>query len=172
MTSRMRGAGQRSQFTIAGLMVVVLLFAVVLAAMRNSSGALVGVLHIVAVALLATSVLGAIMRRGRSRADWLGCAVFAWTYYITNSFPNARFNNTIANMLPGELGLALGTMAFGVMGRFAARILDKLAAEAESKELSRTVDLATLLERTGEAGQAVQNEAQPPSAGSSQEVSQ
>jgi hypothetical protein len=70
----------RPRFSIAGLMVVVLVCAVGVAALRYASEAWAGAMFTLALGVLAAAGLGAVYRRGRKRAFWLGAAVFGWGY--------------------------------------------------------------------------------------------
>jgi hypothetical protein len=68
------------RFSIARLMGVVLLVALGLAALRDSSEIWAGVLLLLTSGILALAVVGAACRRGADRAWWLGFAVFGWGY--------------------------------------------------------------------------------------------
>ena len=71
---------RRPTFTIASLMVSVLFVALACVAMRNPTPLLASVVFSAAVAILAAAVLLACVRRGRSRAGWVGMAAFGLAY--------------------------------------------------------------------------------------------
>lgn len=69
------------RFTVAGLMVIVLLIAMGLAALRSQSIVWTSAVFTAAIILFSTSVVGAISTGGLARSTWAGMAVFGWTYY-------------------------------------------------------------------------------------------
>lgn len=68
----------RYRLTLAGLMGIVLAFAVGFAALRNASRARAGATYLLTLGLLCTAVVGAVTRRG----PWFGAAIFGWSYAI------------------------------------------------------------------------------------------
>jgi hypothetical protein len=78
------------RMSIAALMTVVLVLAVGFAALRSSSKAWSVVVLTLTLVLQFTAILGAIYRRGRDRAGWLGFALFGWGYWILSSAPAFR----------------------------------------------------------------------------------
>jgi hypothetical protein len=70
----------RPRFSIAGLMVVVLVVGVSVAALRSASGVWAALLFTLTLAVLAVAPLGVVYRRARSRAFWLGFGLFGWGY--------------------------------------------------------------------------------------------
>ena len=68
------------RFSIAGLMGVVLLTAIGLAALRSPSETWAGVLLLATLAALCIALVGAICRTGAQRGGWIGFAVFGWVY--------------------------------------------------------------------------------------------
>jgi hypothetical protein len=77
----------RFRFSVAGLMALILLLAVGMAALRNPTGFWASAIFTAAVALFAVSVVGAMARRGVSRFSWAGLAVFGWAYLIISFGP-------------------------------------------------------------------------------------
>jgi hypothetical protein len=69
------------RFTIAGLMGVVLILALGLAALRNPTGVWASFVPLVTRSLLCLAVVGAICRKGTERAWWLGFALFGWNHF-------------------------------------------------------------------------------------------
>ncbi len=72
----------RVRFTIAGLMIAVVVFAVGLAGLRAASPLWASAVFTITVTLLTTAILGAAACRGRPRVAWLGFSVFGWTYLL------------------------------------------------------------------------------------------
>ncbi|MDB5352859.1 MAG: hypothetical protein JWN86_4106 [Planctomycetota bacterium] len=75
------------RFSIAGLMVVVLVSGVAVAALKNASDAWAGVLLLLTLLLLGISLLGILHRRGGARAFWQGFAIFGWGYLVLSQAP-------------------------------------------------------------------------------------
>lgn len=71
---------RKLRFTLAGLMVFVLVAAVGLAALRNASPAWSGSIYLLSRAVLGLGIILAIYRRGADRAWWLGFCLFGWGY--------------------------------------------------------------------------------------------
>ena len=69
---------RRFRFSIAGLLVVVLIIAVAVAALRSATDAWEGCVFGTALLALLTAVLLAVHRTDRRRAYWLGFALFGW----------------------------------------------------------------------------------------------
>jgi hypothetical protein len=65
---------------IAGLMGVVLVVALGMAALRNASEALAGVTYLMTAGILCLAVVGVVCRGASERAWWLGFALFGWGY--------------------------------------------------------------------------------------------
>jgi hypothetical protein len=68
------------RFSIAGLMAVVLVCGVAVAALRNASEIWAGILLLLTLGLLAAALLGVAYRREAGRAGWIGFALFGWGY--------------------------------------------------------------------------------------------
>ncbi|MDB5350671.1 MAG: hypothetical protein JWN86_1918 [Planctomycetota bacterium] len=92
---------KRPRFTIASILVVVVLVAVGLAALRAATDAWDVGLFGITVLILLTAVLGAVHRPDRPRAFWLGFALFGWVYLVASLIP------AIENRLPTGMGLML-----------------------------------------------------------------
>jgi hypothetical protein len=69
------------RFSIAGLMGVVLVAAIGLAALRNPTELWDGVMFLLTCGVLMLSVVGVVCRREGGRAWWLGFALFGWGYF-------------------------------------------------------------------------------------------
>ena len=67
---------RKPRFSIAGLMTIVLVAAVGLAALRSPSPAWAGTLFMVTCGVFGLAIVGAIYRVGVARAWWLGFCVF------------------------------------------------------------------------------------------------
>src|SRR4051812_9031328 len=70
------------RYSIGGLMILMLVLAVSVAALRDASDAWAGVFLGVTLFLLASSLLGILYRRGATRAGWQGFALFGWGYLV------------------------------------------------------------------------------------------
>jgi len=68
------------RFSIGGLMGVVLVASIGLAALRSASEIWAGVMFLVTCGMLALAVVGVVCRRDEKRAWWLGFALFGWGY--------------------------------------------------------------------------------------------
>lgn len=68
------------RFSIAGLMGIVLVTSLGLAALASASEAWAGAMLLLQWAILALAVVGAICRQGPARAWWLGFLLFGWGY--------------------------------------------------------------------------------------------
>lgn len=75
------------RFTIAGLMVVVLICGVGLASLRDTSEFWSGILLSITLLLLGFAIAGVAYRREGQRAFWLGFAVFGWGYLTITQGP-------------------------------------------------------------------------------------
>ncbi len=71
---------QTIRFSIAGLMGIVLVAAIGLAALRNASETWAGVMLLLTCGALALAVVGVVCRAEAERAWWLGFALFGWGY--------------------------------------------------------------------------------------------
>lgn len=71
---------RRIRFSLAGLMGLVLVAGVGIAALRNASPAWTGSMLFLTLALLGVSVLGMVYRRDGKRAFWLGWGIFSGGY--------------------------------------------------------------------------------------------
>jgi hypothetical protein len=70
----------RFRTSIRGVMAVVLLFAVGVAALREADDLWASALFSLTLGILGVAALGAAFRRGRSRASYAGAAAFGWAY--------------------------------------------------------------------------------------------
>jgi hypothetical protein len=74
------------RFSIAGLMGIVMVAAVGLAALTKPSEIWAGAMLLLTCGILALAVVGAIYREGPRRAWWLGVSVFGWGYMALSAF--------------------------------------------------------------------------------------
>jgi hypothetical protein len=79
---------RRIRFTIASLLVVVLVLALGFAALRESNEPWESGLFTITLAVLLTSILLAIHRTESRRAFWTGFALFGWTYLALSLVPS------------------------------------------------------------------------------------
>jgi hypothetical protein len=91
------------RFTIAGLMGLVVVVAVGVAALRFASETWAGVLLMLTLGVLGAAVLALHERAGVSRAWWRGFALFGWGYVVLALGPWA--SEAIAPHLPTTIGL-------------------------------------------------------------------
>ena len=78
---------KRFRFSIAGLMAMILLLAIGMAALRDPTTLWASALFTAAVILCTASFLGAMAHRGVLRFSWAGIAVFGWVYLIISLGP-------------------------------------------------------------------------------------
>jgi hypothetical protein len=76
-----------TRVSVGGLLAVILFAAIGLAALRASTDLWAGLVNASALMLLGSAILAAILRRGASRAFWLGFAVFGCGYLALASGP-------------------------------------------------------------------------------------
>ncbi len=83
---------RKFRFTIGWLMILVLVLAIGLAALRNPSVMWVGTIFLATRVILALAVIGVVLRKHAERAWWLGFSVFGWGYLmlITPGPPTMR----------------------------------------------------------------------------------
>src|SRR5215475_7161898 len=70
------------RFSIAGLMGIVLVVAVGLGGLMSPSPMKAGAIFMMTCGLLGLALVGAIYRRGKQRAWWVGFCVFGWGYLL------------------------------------------------------------------------------------------
>ena len=78
----------RLRFSIAQLMVCVLVAGFGFAALRNADPFWANASYTLAVVLIATALVGALVRKGRARAAWTGFAVFGWCELLVVHLPD------------------------------------------------------------------------------------
>ncbi len=86
------------RFSVRTLMVLIVGAAAGLAALRDASEIWAGIMLTLVLSILGTAIFGAIYKRGRRRADWLGFAVFGWGYFMLAFGPG--FSTELGNRLP------------------------------------------------------------------------
>src|SRR4051812_14732388 len=79
---------KRIRFTIASLLVVVVVFAVGFTAMRESNEIWDSSLFSLTLGVLLISVLLAVHRTEARRSFWLGFATFGWIYLVLSLIPS------------------------------------------------------------------------------------
>lgn len=75
-----RGILMRTRVSIGGLMGIVLIAAIGLAALRNANQTWAGVILLLTCGVLTFAIIGVVCRRQAERAWWLGFALFGWGY--------------------------------------------------------------------------------------------
>jgi hypothetical protein len=83
--------GRTIRFSIAGLMGVVLVAAIGMAALRSASETWAGVLFFSACGAFTLAIVGIIYRGQAERAWWLGFALFGWGYLAAAFWPMDHF---------------------------------------------------------------------------------
>jgi hypothetical protein len=78
---------RRPQISIAGLLLVVLVFAIGTAAIRSGSSAWAGAIFSITVYTMICSLLGVVLTRGLRRVYWSGFAVLGWSYLLLIYLP-------------------------------------------------------------------------------------
>jgi hypothetical protein len=78
------------RFPIAAAMAAILIAGVGLAAMKNPTELWAGTIFTLAWVALLVGLLGAVLRRGRERAAWLGFTLFGWSYVLVCIVPPLR----------------------------------------------------------------------------------
>jgi hypothetical protein len=116
------------RFSIAGLMGIVVVAAVGLAALRNASETWAGMILLLTCGVLALAVVGVVCRAGSERAWWLGFALFGWGYLVLafGFWPEDRSPRlptlVLLDMVSRQLGVTppsnggMGGMGGGMMG--------------------------------------------------------
>jgi len=92
---------------IAGLMAIIVVVAVELAALGNATGVSVDVSRILTVALLVMSTYLARYRTGAEGAWWFGFSLFGWSYYVLMLDAMGRWfafsSDSIVSFLPAAI---------------------------------------------------------------------
>ncbi len=101
------------RFSIAGLMGVVLVAAIGVAALRDASVTWAGVMFLLTCGLLALAVVGLVCRGNSERAWWLGVCLFGWGYvklaFFTRFYAQPGMATTsLIKALGQQLGLLHG----------------------------------------------------------------
>jgi hypothetical protein len=94
---------KRLRFSVAGLMAVILLFAVGMAALRAPTDLWASGMFTAAITLFSTSILGAMATRGSARLSWPVVAVFGWIYLIIAFAPRGVHPIEPPRLLPSAL---------------------------------------------------------------------
>src|SRR5262245_29129862 len=91
--------------SIAGLMIVVLVCGVAVAALRDASDTWQGIVVLLTLIVLGVAILGAIERTDEKRAFWRGFAIFGWGYLALAQAP--WFTEQVGQRLPTSQVLSL-----------------------------------------------------------------
>jgi hypothetical protein len=78
----------RLRFSIAQMMASVLLAGFGFAALRNADAIWASASYTLAIVVIATALVGALVRKGPTRATWTGFAVFGWCYFLVVHLPD------------------------------------------------------------------------------------
>jgi hypothetical protein len=81
----------RTRFTLAQLMAIVLYLGVGLAALRSANPLWASAVYTLAVILIALALVGALTCNNMTRPPWIGFAVFGWTYLLIVHLPEWRY---------------------------------------------------------------------------------
>jgi hypothetical protein len=115
---------RRIRFTIASLLVVVLLAAVGFAALRESDDLLDSGVFTLTLAILLVSILLAVHRTGSRRVFWLGFALFGWGYLglslVPSIEPRLLTTKALAYLDSKVPGRSVGVLAFSPDGKLMA----------------------------------------------------
>jgi hypothetical protein len=126
------------RFTIAGLMGLVVVVAVGVAALRYASELWAGILLLLTLGVLGASVLAFHEREGARRAWWRGFALFGWGYVALTMGPWAT--GAIAPRLPTTMGL---DVLYARMHPGTARMLDVRIWDLGSRDTKAAGALTT-----------------------------
>ena len=96
--------------SIAGLMGVVLVAAIGLAALRSSSQTWAGLLLLGTFGAFGIALVGAVCRSGSERGGWIGFAVFGWIYMNAAFWPSDLWPKLPTESLLEALGPRLGAI--------------------------------------------------------------
>jgi hypothetical protein len=129
------------RFTIAGLMGLVVVVAVGVAALRFASELWAGILLMLTLGTLGAAVLALHERTGAKRAWWRGFALFGWGYLVLAMGPWVA--EAIAPKLPTTTGLD------ALYARMHPDAEDRMNLDVKNKRLyRRTIALAALSDPT------------------------
>ncbi len=96
--------------SIAGLMGVVLVAAIGMAALRSSSQTWAGLLLLGTFGAFGIALVGAVCRSGSERGGWIGFAVFGWIYMNAAFWPSDLWPKLPTESLLEALGPRLGAI--------------------------------------------------------------
>jgi hypothetical protein len=77
----------RLRVTIRALVALVLIIAFALAALRGANVGWAAASILATLVALCTATLGGLVRRGPSRPEWIGFALFGWAYFLLHFGP-------------------------------------------------------------------------------------
>jgi hypothetical protein len=134
---------RRIRFTIASLLVVVLLIAVGFAALRESNDLWDSGIFTLTLGILLVSILLAVHRTASRQSFWVGFALFGWTYLVLSVVPSieSRLMTTkglvyLDSKVPGR-SVGFVTVRFTGTGSGAAsNLVQNVAFTAYGKQLA------------------------------------
>ena len=110
------------RFPIAGLMLAVLVVALCLAILRNSSEIWAAVLFLFTCGVLCLAIVGVVSRDGPQRSWWLGFALFGWGYLLLSLWSTVTLPTmALLDVIAARLGMQVrfsGGMGGGMGGGF------------------------------------------------------
>ncbi len=117
---------RKIRFPIAGLMIAVLIIALGLAALRNSSESWAGALFLLTCAVLTLAIVGVVCRDGTERGWWLGFALFGWGYLLLAFWSSLDLPTTaLLHSLQARLNPTIGRGAGGLQSVQFSGVLDR-----------------------------------------------
>jgi hypothetical protein len=104
----------RPRFSLAALMVIVVVAGVGFAAMRSSTTLWASEIFTLTLGMLLVGAFGAMAHRGRTRLTWAGFALFGWAYLLAVFGPWADPNGaTVPPLLTTRLLQQIGPQVLG-----------------------------------------------------------
>jgi hypothetical protein len=110
----------RPRLSLSGLMVLIFVVGVGIAALRDASETWAGIVLLLTLGLLAVSILGVVYRREARRAWWVGFALFGWGYAALTLAPWSKPEKLPTHFLLDYLYARLSLRKVVAMEPFAA----------------------------------------------------
>lgn len=111
---------RRPRISLAGLMALVVVVGVGIAALRAASETWAGIMLLLTLGLLGVSVLGVMYRREARRAWWVGFALFGWGYAALTLAPWSKPESLPTRILLDSLYARMSPRKVVAMDPFAA----------------------------------------------------
>jgi ABC-type antimicrobial peptide transport system permease subunit len=108
------------RISLAGLMALIFVFAIGVAALRDASETWTGIVLLLTLGLLCVSVFGVIYRSGGRRAWWLGFGLFGWGYAALTLAPWSKPEKLPTGVLLDYLYVRMSPRKVVAMEPFAA----------------------------------------------------